>query len=223
MLGHELVLDQFLRDDGHRLRHIEQRGRRLRRGVDHRHLIATGGGADGDRLAHAGDLEDDFPRGTASGPADRHRLLEKALRNHEKFVVARGERKGEASARIRHGRRPGGLAVGHGGHVCVRNGRLARIENASFKDKSRCGLREGDEAYGRTRRRRAQKIRSQGASGNSQTLPQRPPLPRIGASNASGARANDTVCPTSVRYGPPVFRTGGPDNTRLSLSFDSGA
>ena len=69
---HQLVLDQLLGHDGHRLRHVEQRRRRLRRGADDRHLIAAGRGADGDRLAHAGDLEDDLPRGTACGLGHRY-------------------------------------------------------------------------------------------------------------------------------------------------------
>ena len=136
---HQLVLDQRLRHDRDRLRHVAQQRRRLRRRGDDGDLVALGR-VHGHLVAEAGDLEDEVERDRAGiRRGDVLRGRGEAVGLHGEGVGARREREREVAPRVRHGAHALRLTIGHGGDAGAGDRRFQWVEHAPLYRESGSG------------------------------------------------------------------------------------
>jgi hypothetical protein len=154
---HQLIAHQILRDDGDGLRHVEQRRRRFGRAANHRHLVA-GRRADGDRLAHAGDLQHELERrGIRFERVDTLGQIGKPVRTGADDVLAGFDEDRKAAGLIGWRRDLRSLPLPGRGHARAGDWRAARIEHAALDRHARRGRLSGRDECGEGAERGGQK------------------------------------------------------------------
>ncbi len=137
---HHLVLDEFVGHDGHRLRHVTERGWRLGRTLRRRNDVA-GWRRYGHGLAYAFELQHELPRGRRRHRRRHNELLGQVAEpagGDGDDVAAGRQRQRERAGHVGDGGDRTWPALGNGRHLCAWNGGTRAVHSdAVYGDRCR--------------------------------------------------------------------------------------